>query len=223
MRSRTLPTLAFSIVVLGTLVSSQAPGVTDGVKVGKVYVSGENPVIRLLEKESAPPQTQVSFWRIIYSPAGTGHVCFVTSDISGNGKSPDDVRAAFTDSEPLLDYLTKEILGTFDKTYVEDPFPRVKATFARGTGDTRREWKESLMSEKYKIELVWKDFYPPFQLDTPVGGARNPFGVTSLFIPAKDAEVSINGKKVVGRPFPQMRGPAQSSSTFLAFSETWIK
>ena len=51
------------------------------------------------------------------------------------------------------------------------------------------------MSEKYKIELVWKDFYPPFQLDTPVGGARNPFGVTSLFIPAKDAEVSINGKK----------------------------
>ncbi len=223
MRLRTLLALAVSVVAITTLAYSQAPGVTDGVKQGKVYVSGENPVIRLLATDGGTPQTVASFWRIVYSLAGMGHVCFVTSDLTGDGKSTDDVRAAFTDNERLLDYLTKDILGTFDKSYIDDPFPPVKATFARGTGDTRSEWRETVTSDKYKIELVWKDFAAPFQLDTPVGGARNPFGVTSLFIPAKAADVSINGRKAAGRPFAQMRGPAQSSTAFLAFSETWVK
>jgi len=64
---------------------------------------------------------------------------------------------------------------------------------------------------------------PPFQLDTPTGSARNPFGITSLFIPAKAADLIINGKKIGGNVYPQLRGPAQSSTAFLAFSETWIK
>jgi hypothetical protein len=212
-----------SLAAMTTLAYSQTPGVTDGIKQGKVFVSGENPVIRLQATEGGMPQTVASFWRIVYSPAGMGHVCFVTSDPTGDGKSADDIRAAFTDNERLLDYLTADILGTFDKSYIDSPFPRVKATFARGTGDTRSQWKETVTSDKYKIELVWKDFYAPFQLDTAVGGARNPFGVTSLFIPAKAADVSINGRKAAGRPFPQKRGPAESSTAFLAFSETWIK
>ena len=73
------------------------------------------------------------------------------------------------------------------------------------------------------IELAFRDFYEPFQLDTPVGGPRNPFGVTSFFIPAKTAEVIVNGKKALGNVYPQMRGPVQSSTAFLAFSESWIK
>jgi hypothetical protein len=50
------------------------------------------------------------------------------------------------------------------------------------------------------------------QSDTPVGGGRNPFGITSLFIPAKSADVIINGKKAPGNVYPQKRGPVQSSS-----------
>jgi hypothetical protein len=60
-------------------------------------------------------------------------------------------------------------------------------------------------------------------LDIPVSGGRNPFGITSLFIPAKSADVIINGKKAAGNVYPQKRGPAQSSSAFLAFSESWVK
>jgi hypothetical protein len=96
------------------------------------------------------------------------------------------------------------------------------ATFA-SSGDPAREWKESCRSERYNVELVWSDFYEPFQLDTPVGGPRNPFGITSLFIPARRAQVIVNGKPTAGNVYPQMRGPAQSSGAFLAFSESWIK
>ena len=195
---------------------------TGGIKEGKVYVSGENPVIRLSMKEGAAPVTNVSFWRVIYSPAGIGHVCYVTSDPTGNGESPDDIRLAFTDNDALLDYLSKQIMSAFDKVYVERPFPAVRARFQK-SGDTLKEWKETIKSDKYTIELLWKDFYEPFLLDTPAGGSRNPYGITSLFIPAKQAEVVINGKKVVGQPWPQMRGTHQNSTAFLAFSETWVK
>ena len=52
---------------------------------------------------------------------------------------------------------------------------------------------------KYDVALVWRDFYEPFQIDSPANsGGRNPFGVTSLFIPAKAADVTfIRPKSIV--------------------------
>ena len=193
-----------------------------GVKYGKVYISGENPVIRLSLKEGEPPLTDVSFWRVIYSPAGMGHVLYIRSDVTGDGKSSDDLRIAFTDNEKLLDYVNKQIMSAFNKAYVEDPYPMQKASFTKG-GDTLKEWRETVKSDRYTIELAWRDFYQPFLLDTPVGGPRNPYGITSFFIPAKTADVTINGRKAAGHPLPTMRGKMQNSSAFLAFSETWVK
>jgi hypothetical protein len=211
--------LAF-LMAFPSLVMAQAGGVQDGVKLGKVIVSGENPVIRLLDKENGAVLTAASFWRIVWSPVGPGHVCYVTT---GDGKSPTDLRIALVDNPKVYDYLTNQVLGTYDKTYQERPFTVVSgATFA-SSGDPAREWKESCRSERYNVELVWSDFYEPFQLDTPVGGPRNPFGITSLFIPARRAQVIVNGKPTAGNVYPQMRGPAQSSGAFLAFSESWIK
>jgi hypothetical protein len=37
------------------------------------------------------------------------------------------------------------------------------------------------------------------------------------------ADVIVNGTKASGNVYPQMRGPMQSSSAFLAFSESWVK
>jgi hypothetical protein len=193
-----------------------------GVKRGKVSVSGENPVIRLSFKEGEAAVTDASFWRVIYSPVGMGHVLFLRSDIAGDGKTPDDLRIAFADNEKLADYLSRQIMSAFNKVYAEDPFPVQRATFTR-SGDTLTEWKETVKADKYTIDLVWRDFYEPFQLDTPVGGATNPYGITSLFLPAREADVIINGRRAAGRPFPTMRGKTQNSSAFLAFSETWVK
>ena len=212
------------IVIAGSSVPAQTPspapaGVQQGVKVGKVYVSGENPVIRLLDKEGGTPLVVASFWRIIWSPVGAGHVCYITT---GDGKGTDDLRVAIVDNQKLFEFLTNEVLGSYDKTYHDRPFKVVPGTFG-SSGDTSTAWTERCTSDQYKVELAWRDLYPPFQLDTPAGGSPNPFGITSLFIPAKAADVIVNGKKLGGNVYPQMRGPAQSSSAFLAFSESWIK
>ena len=59
-----------SILALSALAQPPAP-----VRPGAVIVSGENPYIRLLDKEGGRPLTTVSFWRIYWSPAGPGHIC----------------------------------------------------------------------------------------------------------------------------------------------------
>lgn len=198
---------------------AQSAGVQEGVKIGKVYVSGENPVIRLLDKPDGTTLATASFWRIIWSPVGAGHVCYLTT---GDGTSASDLRIALVDNRKLFEFLTKEVLGSYDTSYAARPFTPVTATFSK-SGDLAKEWKEVCRSDTYTIELVWRDFYEPFQLDTPTGGQRNPFGITSLFIPAKAAQVLVNGKPLAGNVYPQKRGPAESSTAFLAFSETWVK
>jgi hypothetical protein len=215
------------ILIAPSFAGAQSGGVQDGIKLGKVYVTGENPGIRLLDKENGTVLTAVSYWRIIWSPVGPGHICYVTT---GDGKAPGDLRIAFVDNRKLNEFLTQQIMSILDSAASERPFSIVQAKFddpGQGTfsdsGETMKERKVTFKSDKYSVALVWRDFYEPFQLDTPVAGGRNPFGVTSLFIPAKSADVIINGKKAAGNVFPQKRGPAQSSSAFLAFSESWVK
>src|SRR5262249_31838968 len=150
---------------------AQSGGIQDGVKVGKVYGTGENPVIRLLDKEGGQVLTAASYWRIVWSPSGPGHGCYVTT---GDGKSPNDLRIAFTDNRKLYDFLTEQIMMVLDRSIPQRPFTVLQAKFddaGQGTfsdsGDTMRERKVSLKSDRYAVELVWRDFYSPFQLDTP--------------------------------------------------------
>jgi hypothetical protein len=198
-----------------------APSGSD-VRDGRVAVIGENPGIRLVVKEGAPPSTSVSFWRVFQSPAGAGHVCFVTSDITANGPSPDDVRLAFADNEKLAAYVASQLMTAFDKAYGDNPFPVRAARFER-SGDTAAAWKESLESDRFDIDLVWRDFYEPFVIESRAGVPHNPYTILSTFVPARTAEVVINGVRAAGAATPRMRGPRQSSSAFLAFAETWLK
>lgn len=211
--------LVIVAVALGNPLAAQTPS---DVKDGKVAVIGENPGIRLVTKEGSSPSTSVSFWRVFQSPAGMGHVCFVTSDIKGDGPTSDDIRLAFADNEKLAEYVALQLMTAFDKTYGEKPFPVRRARFER-SGDTMTAWKETLTADGYTIELVWRDFYEPFAIESRAGVPHNPYTILSTFIPARAAEVIINGTRAAGTATPRMRGTRQSSSAFLAFAETWLK
>jgi hypothetical protein len=101
------------IIALGLGAPARAQTPSD-VKDGTVAVVGENPGIRLVTKEGAPPSTSVSFWRVLQSPAGAGHVCFLTSDITGDGPTPDDVRVAFADNGKLAEYVAVQLMTALD-------------------------------------------------------------------------------------------------------------
>jgi hypothetical protein len=216
---RHIPLLVILAAFGGFAASAQTPS---DVKNGRVAVVGENPGIRLMTKDGDAPSTSVSFWRVYESPAGEGHVCFVTSDVKGDGPTPDDVRLAFTDNEKLADYVATQLMTAFDRAYAEKPFPVRRARFER-SGDTATAWKETIKAEGYTIDLVWRDFYEPFAIESHVGAPHNPYTIVSTFIPAKTADVIINGTRAAGAVTPRMRGERQSSSAFLAFAETWLK
>ena len=50
----------------------------------RVVLTGENPFIRLSETDSGPITTNASFWRIIFCPAGPGHVLYLRSELTEN-------------------------------------------------------------------------------------------------------------------------------------------
>ena len=76
-----------------------------------------------------------------------------------------------------------------------------------------------------QVSLAWNDLGDPFLVelskDKSATGAHE---MISLFVDVHAVEVSINGKGVDGKPFPrEFAGKKNSSTAFLAFSETWIK
>ena len=63
----------------------------------------------------------------------------------------------------------------------------------------------------------------PFILTMPPGAMNRPLGVYSTFLPARSAQLSVNGAAARAKPFPQERFGKPSSSCCLAWSETWTK
>lgn len=58
--------------------------------------SGENPIVVLKPSATVMETTAVGFFRVDFSPAGSGHAAFVISDLGGIGKSEDRVFACYT-------------------------------------------------------------------------------------------------------------------------------
>jgi len=71
--------------------------------------------------------------------------------------------------------------------------------------------------------LTWWDLMPPFILTMPPGTMNRPLGVYSTFLPAKNAQISVNGQASSAKVFPQERSGRASSSAVLAWSESWTR
>lgn len=204
---------------VSSLVEAQAPAPANPVRPGKVFISGENPVIRLLDKADGTALTQVSFWRVHWSPAGRGHVCFLTV---GEPGAAGTVRVALTDNRRLLDYLTNDMLGTFNKSYLDQPYSPVEGATFGTSGDSTGEHRERCRSSQYDVELIWRGLQTPGLIDIAAGSRpANPFGLTYLRIPATSASIVVNGKAAAGQAYPGTGGA--NPSAFLAFGETWLK
>jgi len=198
------------------------PAPAGDVRPGVIAFSGENHIIGLSAGGGESLSTRVSFWRAVYSPVGTGRVCFVTADLTGDGPSKDDLRMAYADNEQLESYLAADIMPVLEPSPSAGPMHWTRATFSQ-SGDTRTEWRETIRADATVIELVWRQFLRPFLIDKPMGDPKMPYGITSMFLPARTADVIVNGVRVAGSAHPRLRGATPSSSAFLAFSETWLR
>jgi hypothetical protein len=181
----------------------------------QVRLTGENQYMRLHDEENGPMTTRASHWRILLSPVGPGHVLFLRSDVTA------DTIRIYADNIALARWLQQEILSAGE--FSDQTLPVIGAVFSR-SGDTRAFWTEVVETAEEDIALTWYDFGEAFVIGVPVGSIpERPLGWTSVFVPARRVQLTLNGRVASGRPFPELRGDRMSSTAGLALSETWLR
>ena len=130
--------------------------------------------------------------------------------------------AIYSDNPGVARWLQRTIETLLHKPFADESIPVTDATFERG-GDSLSTVYERCTSTKDDILMQWWELMPPFILTMPPGAMGRPLGVYSTFLPARAAQLSVNGEAAPGKVFPQERGGRASSSCVLAWSESWVK
>jgi hypothetical protein len=184
----------------------------------RVILTGENPFIRLFQgsPQTTEATTDASFWRVLYSGAGPGHVLFLRSELTGGQ------HRVYSDSLALARWLQREITRYLNPQFGNTDLPVVHASF-QSSGDLRSAWSEIIRTRDEEIALTWSDLLEPILMHSAPGSAPNrPHGVCTVFIPAREARLTVNGKQAAGMALPARRGNRDFSTSSLAFSESWL-
>jgi hypothetical protein len=182
----------------------------------EVLMTGENSFIRLSADGGKTLTDRTSHWRVLWCPAGGGHVLFIQSTLT-DGK----IRV-YSDNIAVARWLQKTIESVLFPAFADTSLPVVSAAFERHGGP----WSsatETIVAADARIVMSWYDCLEPFVLNAPPGFNNRPIGVFSTFFPARAAQLELNGRAATGSPWLEMRGDRQGSSATLAWSETWVK
>lgn len=183
----------------------------------RVVVTGENPFIRLSERDGDPNKTDASFWRIIFCPAGPGHVLYLKSELTDNRWR------IYSDNIAMARWLQSTVQGMLNAELADTAIPVIDARFAK-SGDARDFWTERVATRNEEITLTWYRIGEPLLIHTqPNAAPDRPYGVCTVLIPALGARLSRNGVEATGRPWPRQREGRPFSTCALAFSESWTE
>jgi hypothetical protein len=180
----------------------------------KVILTGENPFIRLSDKDGAPLSTNASFWRIIMSPAGPGHVLYMKSELTDNRMR------IWSDNIAMARWLQTTVQGMLNAETADTSIPVTDAQFTK-EGDARDFWTERLVGLDEEIVLTWYDIGEPLLIHTQPNTDGRRYGVCTLLVPALGARLTRNGIDAAGKPWPTQREGRPFSTSALAFSESW--
>ncbi|WP_216855952.1 hypothetical protein [Acidisphaera sp. S103] len=183
----------------------------------RLILTGENPFIRLSDTDGGAITTNASFWRILVSPAGPGHVLYLKSDLT------QDRWKIYADNIAMARWLQKTVQGMLNDELADTSIPVTEAVFDK-SGDARDFWTERAVSHDEEVTLTWYDIGEPLLIHTEPGPppARK-YGVCTVLIPALGARLTVNGVQAKGRPFPTQREGRPFSTCALAFSESWTE
>jgi hypothetical protein len=183
----------------------------------RLILTGENPFIRLSETDGAPFTTNASFWRIILSPAGPGHVLYLKSELT------EDRWRIYSDNIAMARWLQSTVQGMLNAETAGQTIPVIDAEFSK-SGDARDFWTERLVTSDEEIALTWYRIGEPLLIHTqPNAEPGRPYGVCTVLIPALGARLSLNGTQAVGQPWVREREGRPFSTCALAFSESWTE
>jgi hypothetical protein len=183
----------------------------------RVTLTGENPFIRLSENDGDANKTDASFWRIIFCPAGMGHVLYLKSELTENRWR------IYSDNIAMARWLQSTVQGMLNAETADAAIPVLDAQFTK-SGDPRYFWTERVISRDEEIFLTWYEIGDPLLIHTqPNAVPGRPYGVCTVLVPALGARLSRNGIEAAGRPWPREREGRPFSTCALAFSESWTE
>ena len=182
----------------------------------ELVMTGENSFIRLSNDGGKTIDERVSHWRVLWSPAGQGHALFIESSLTGKGPR------VYADNPGMARYLQRTIEALLWKDFANESLAVIPAEFSR-SGDALSTMHERIATRDEEIVLAWWDLMKPFILTMPPGAMNRPLGVYSTFIPARSAQLSVNGRAAASAAFPMERFGKPASSCCLAWSESWTK
>ena len=91
----------------------------------KTILTGENPFIRLSPKDGDPNSTEASYWRIIFSPAGPGHVLYLKSELTeGRWR-------IYSDNIAMARWLQSTVQGMLNAELSDTTIPCADAQFSK--------------------------------------------------------------------------------------------
>jgi hypothetical protein len=183
----------------------------------RVILTGENPFIRLSERDGDPNKTDASFWRIIFCPAGPGHVLYLKSELTENRWR------IYSDNFAMARWLQSTVQGMLNAELKDTTVPVIDADFSK-SGDMRDFWTERVLTQSEEIALTWYQIGDPLLIHTqPNVTPDRPYGVCTVLIPALGARLARNGVEAAGRSWPRQREGRPFSTSALAFSESWTE
>jgi hypothetical protein len=183
----------------------------------RVILTGENPFIRLSERDGDPNKTDASFWRIVFCPAGPGHVLYIKSELTENRWR------IYSDNIAMARWLQSTVQGMLNAELKDAAIPVIDAAFAK-SGDMRDFWTEHVVATNEEFDLTWYRIGEPLLIHTqPNASPDRPYGVCTVLIPALGARLTRNGVEAAGRPWPRQREGKPFSTCALAFSESWTE
>ena len=181
----------------------------------RVILTGENPFIRLSANDGDPNTTDASFWRILFCPAGPGHVLYLKSELTDNGWR------IWSDNIAMARWLQATVQGMLNAETADPAIPVVDAEFTK-SGDPHYFWTERVVARDEEVLLTWYEIGEPLLIHTrPNEIPDRRYGVCTILLPALAARLSRNGIQAAGRPWPREREGRPFSTCALAFSESW--
>src|SRR6266481_4053482 len=164
----------------------------------KTILTGENPFIRLGLKDGDPNSTDASYWRIIFSPAGPGHVLYLKSELT------EDRWRIYSDNIAMARWLQTTVQGMLNPETADTSIPVIDAEFGK-SGDPRYFWTETIVAHDEEMTLTWYDIGEPLLIHTNPGENGRKYGVCTLLIPALGARLAVNGTEAAGKPWAMER------------------
>ena len=184
----------------------------------RVILTGENPFIRLSDKDGDPNSTDASFWRILFCPAGPGHVLYLKSELTeGRWR-------AYSDNIAMARWLQDTVQGMLNPELKDTSIPVIEGKFSH-SGDARDFWTERVVARGEEIALTWYDIGEPLLIHTEPNAPpqHRQYGVCTVLIPALGTRLTRNGIEAAGRSWPREREGRPFSTSALAFSESWTE